>query len=146
MAAIGEVGFNCFGQSQDIEQLVSGKSQAGNSLPGFKLERNHPHADQVAAVDAFETLGDCSPDAEQAWPLGGPVPRGSCAIFLSGQNHQRHPLFTVLHGGIVNGHLSLVRQVKGKSAFHPRHHLVAQTDVGESAAHHDFMVPTAGAE
>ena len=41
--------------------------------PSLELQRQHAHADQVAAVDALEALGDHGLDAQQQRALGGPV-------------------------------------------------------------------------
>jgi hypothetical protein len=41
--------------------------------PALELQRQHAHADQVAAVDALEAARDHRLDAEQLRALGGPV-------------------------------------------------------------------------
>ena len=42
-------------------------------IAGFELQRQHAHADQVAAVNALEAAGDHRLDAQQLCALGGPV-------------------------------------------------------------------------
>ena len=82
-AAIGRGG--AYGQSPtrrhtaldafDVDQLVAGETEAGDRLARLELQRQHAHADEVAAVDALEALDDDRLDAEEAWALGGPVTR-----------------------------------------------------------------------
>ena len=55
-------------------------------------QRQHAHADQIAAVDALEALGDDRFHAEQERALGGPVAAGAHAVILAGQHDQRRVL------------------------------------------------------
>ena len=56
----------------------------------LELQRQHAHADEVGAVDALEALDDHGADAEQSRALGRPVARRAGAVFLAGEDHQRH--------------------------------------------------------
>src|SRR5713101_6600103 len=72
-------------------------------LPGRALleaQRQHAHADEVRAMDAFERLGDDGPHAEQAGSLRRPVARGSAAVFLAGEDDERNLVVLVAHGGV----------------------------------------------
>src|SRR6516162_7698427 len=76
-------------------------------LPGcafLEAQRQHAHADQVRAMDAFERLGDDRAHTEQVGSLGRPVARGSATVFLAGENHERNPVVLVAHGGVVDRH------------------------------------------
>ena len=82
--------------------------------------------------------------AQQARAFGGPVARRSRSVFLPGENHQRHAFGDVFRGRVEDRHLGAVGQVACESALGV-HHLVAQADVGERAAHHHFMIAAARA-
>ena len=117
-------------------------------LPGrsfLEYQRHHAHAHQIGAVDALEGLRDHGTDAEQHRAFRGPVARRAAAIFLAGEHHQRNAVGLVLHGRVVNRHALLRRIVDGDAAFDARHHLVLDADIGESAAHHHFMIAAARA-
>ena len=51
--------------------------------PGQKFQRQHAHADQIAAMDALEAFGEHGADAEQDRALRGPIARGAGAIFFA---------------------------------------------------------------
>lgn len=57
----------------EIEALMTGQAQRGRILTVHKLQRQHTHADEVGAVNAFVTFGDDGPHSQQAGPLRGPV-------------------------------------------------------------------------
>ncbi len=86
-------------------------------------------------------------DAEQVGALGSPVARRAVAVFDTGEDDQRNAFCLVLHGGVVDRHLFLRRIVDRVAAFLAvrSHHVVADADVGEGAAHHHFMVAAARA-
>jgi hypothetical protein len=46
----------------------------------------------------------------------------------------------ILHRGVVDRHLLAGRHVAGEAALDALDHLVLDADIGEGAAHHDFMV------
>jgi hypothetical protein len=112
--------------------------------PG-ELQRQNAHADEVRAVNALEALGDDGADAEQLGSLGGPVARGAGAVFLAGENDERHAALGVLHAGVEDGHLLAFGQQARDAAFGAGRELVAQAHVGEGAAHHDFVIAAARA-
>src|SRR5699024_4560449 len=73
--------------------------------------------------------------------------RGAGAVFLAGQNDQRRALFGVIHRSVVNrgdGTVGL-GEVAGEAAFGAGGQQVAQPDIGECAADHDFVVAAARA-
>ena len=133
------------GQANDVERLFAGEAVGFGGLLVEELQRQNAHADQVGAVDALEAFGDHGAHAQQQRALGRPVARRAGAVFLAGDHHQRNALGAVLLGGIEDGHLLAVGQVAGVRAFALGHELVAQADVGEGAAHHDFVVAAARA-
>ena len=59
-------------------------------MPSRELQRQHAHADEVGAVDALEALGDHRAHAEQPRALRRPVARRAGAVFLAGEDDQRH--------------------------------------------------------
>ena len=78
-------GFSC-GLSYDVDHLVATQAEAVHRVAGLELQRQHAHADQVAAVDALEALGDHRLDAQQLRALGRPVARRAGAVFLAGRS------------------------------------------------------------
>ena len=58
--------------------------------PSRKLQRQHAHVDEIAAMDALEALREHRLDAEQQRALRRPVARRARAVFLAGDDHQRH--------------------------------------------------------
>ena len=66
-------------------------------LAGPELQRQHPHAHEVAAVNPLEALGDDRAHAEQQGALGRPVARRPGAVLLARQHDQRHALRPVAH-------------------------------------------------
>src|SRR6202162_4921609 len=97
-------------------------------------------------MDAFERLRDHGTDTEQDRTLGRPIARGTAAVFLAGEHHERNMVGLVAHGSIVDRHALLRRIVDGEAAFDARHYLVLDADIAESAAHHDLMIAAARAE
>src|SRR5271165_3359617 len=57
-------------QSDDFKAFLAGQPQALGVLPGFVLQRQHAHANEIGAVNALEALGDHRLDAEQHGALG----------------------------------------------------------------------------
>jgi hypothetical protein len=95
-------------------------------------------------VDALEALGDHGLDAQQHGALGRPVARGAGAVFLAAEHDQRRAFGLVAHRRVVDRH-SRRRVVLGHAAFGAGQHLVLDADIGEGAAHHDFVVAAARA-
>ena len=91
-------------------------------------------------MDALERLRDHGADAEQPRTLRRPVARGSRAVFLAGEHHERHAVPLVAHGGVVDRHLLARRIMDGDAALDALHHLVLDADVGEGAAHHHLVI------
>src|SRR6266852_9644766 len=98
-------------------------------------------------MDPLEALANHGADAEQPRSLRGPVPRRAVAVFGAGKNHQRDSLGLILHRGIVDRHLLAIGPMPGQAALGdiavgaPQHE-VLDANVGEGAAHHDFMIAT----
>ena len=85
-------GFRPVGQAADRDRLVALQAER---LPGravLEHQRHDAHADQVRAVDALEGLCDHGADAEQGRALGRPVARRAGAVFLAGEDDERHLL------------------------------------------------------
>ena len=129
------------GDAGDCEGL--GAVEFGDRVD--ELERDHAHADQVGAVDPLVGLGDDGADAEQVGALGRPVARGAGAVFLAGDDDQRHSLLLVAHRRVVDRHHLARGNVAGDAALDAWDDLVLDSDVGEGAAHHHFVVAAAGA-
>ena len=74
---------------RNAERLAAVEAEAGGGVAVVELQRQHPHADQVGAVDALEALGDHRAHAEQQRPLAAqsrelPVPYSLPAMTTSG--------------------------------------------------------------
>ncbi|MND89956.1 hypothetical protein D3C80_820310 [compost metagenome] len=96
-------------------------------------------------MDALIAFGDDGADAQQAGALGRPVARRAGAVFLAGEDDQGTAFRLVAHGRVIDRHGVARREVLGDAALDVRGDLVADADVGEGAAHHDFVVAAAGA-
>ena len=96
-------------------------------------------------MNTLEALGDHRAHAQELGALGRPVAGGAGAVFLAGEDHQRAALGLVAHGRVIDRHHFAGGEVLGHAALDLRGQLVADPDVGEGAAHHDLMVPAAGA-
>ncbi len=99
-------------------------------------------------MDAFERLSDDGLYAEQVGALGGPVARRAVAVFDTGEHDERHAFGLIALRGIVDGRALARRLVDGVAAFDDvagviLDHEVLDADVGERAAHHDFVVAAA---
>ena len=68
----------------------------------FELEREHAHAHEVGSVDALEALRQDRPHAQEARPLGRPVPGGASAILLPGDDDERRAVGLVAHRRVVD--------------------------------------------
>ena len=60
-------------RSPRCRTFPAAEAERFRGLAVHELQRQHPHADQVAAVDALEALGDHRADAQQDRPLRGPI-------------------------------------------------------------------------
>jgi hypothetical protein len=60
-------------RAEKVKRLPSSRSTSTGA--GFELTGEHAHADEVAAMDALEALGDDGAHAEEQGALGGPVAR-----------------------------------------------------------------------
>src|SRR5450756_2479589 len=78
------------GQSGDRHGLGPVEPERSGGLDDRELQGQHPHADQVRAVDAFEALGEHRADAQQTGALRGPVAAGPGAVLLAGQDDERY--------------------------------------------------------
>ncbi len=110
------------------------------------------HANEVAAVDAFEAFGDDGAHAQQARAFGGPVAAGAGAVFLAGDDDEGDSRLLVGDGGVVDGFDGAGRAAVatggvafGDAAFNAGDHEVFDADVGEGATGHDAVVASAGA-
>ena len=96
-------------------------------------------------MDALEALGQHRLDAEQERAFRGPVSRRSGSVFLAGDHQERHAVGLVPHRRVVDRHHLALRKERRPSAFRSRRQLIAQPDVRERAAHHDFVIAAARA-
>ena len=60
-------------QARDGEDLGAVQAQGVGALTLRELEGDHPHTDEVGAMDALEGLGDHGLDTQQGRALGRPV-------------------------------------------------------------------------
>ncbi|MBV9288192.1 MAG: aconitate hydratase AcnA, partial [Hyphomicrobiales bacterium] len=86
--------------AQSFERIHRSNLIGMGVLPRLELQRQHAHVHEVAAVDALETFGEHGFDAEQTWPLSGPVARGAGAVFLAGEYDERNLVGLVAHCSI----------------------------------------------
>src|SRR5262249_25815988 len=121
------------------ERLFAGEAVGRGALAVEILQRQHAHADQVAAVDALVALGEHEPDPAQDRALRGPVPRAAGAVLLAGEPAQRRAGAFVLHRRGVDGRLLAGRPEAGEAALAARQR-VLQLRVGEGAARHHAVV------
>src|SRR5277367_6634485 len=91
-------------------------------------------------MDALITFGNHGTYSQQPRTLGCPVARGAGAVFLSGKNHERSLTLGILFAGVEDAHLLAFGKQAGYAAFGSRSEFVAQPNVGECPADHDFMV------
>src|SRR5439155_19864158 len=63
--------------SLDIKNLKPRQAEVFGVLFWPELQRKYSHADEVAPMNALETLGQYRLDAEKAGAFCGPIPRGA---------------------------------------------------------------------
>lgn len=95
-------------------------------------------------MDAFLTLGDDRLDALQVRTLGRPVSGAARAVLLASEHDGWDAIRHVLLGCLVDEHFGVARDVQGGGTCLAGH-FVDESDVGEGAAHHDFVVAASGA-
>src|SRR5471032_2856739 len=133
-------------QAFQVVDFLAGDAQRFDAVVADELQRQHAHADQVGAVDAFERAHDHGLHAQQLGALGGPVARRAGAVFFAAEHHRRRAFGDILHRRVVDRQLFAARLVDGDAAFDRRtvglgrDHAVLDTHVGEGAAHHDLVV------
>ena len=116
-----------------------------------ELEREHAHANEVGAMDAFEALCNDSFDSQEAGAFRGPVTAGASAVFVSGEDDERGAFGLIFHAGIVDGHLFTARLMDRETAFDTGavgfggNHEVFDSHIREGATGHDAVVATAAA-
>ncbi len=125
-----------------------------------KVEGQHAHADEVAAVDAFKALGDDGTHAQQVRALGCPVAAGAHAVVFSADDDGGNSGGAVGHtrivdeGGLAAGGADVrirsadlsIAEVERVTAFHSFREQVLDAHVGKGAARHHEVVAAAGAE
>ena len=130
--------------ADQVEGLGTVEAKGLGADAVLELARQNAHADEVAAVDALEALGDDGADAEEARAFRGPVAGGAGAVLVSGEDDQRDAGGLILDRGIVDAELIAARLVNGHAALDAGDHQVLDADIGEGAAHHDAIVASAG--
>ena len=108
----------------------------------FELQRQHAHADQIASDECARNFARrrlSRPAKLRAF--GGPVARTAGAIFLTGENHQRHASAPVLR---AQRRKCDICSPPGCNFVTPPstagHHQVFDAHVGEGAARHHAVV------
>ena len=123
-----------------VDDFVTGQPQALMAVAILKHQGQHAHADEVGAMNTLEALDNDRFDAKQACTFGGPVATGAGTVFLAGEHHQGRLFALVAHGRIVNAEFVARWNVHGIATFHTLNHLVADSDIGERAAHHHLVI------
>src|SRR6266481_3690521 len=106
----------------------------------LEFQRQHPHANQIAAVDTLVALGNYRARAEQPRALGRPVARRSRAVLFTRNYDQRHAGLAIANRGVVDGHFLAAGDVQGPTAFGTWRELIAQPDIPKCSAHHHFVI------
>src|SRR2546429_9951947 len=70
----------------DLEYFVARQAKRFTVFSRLEFEREHTHADEVAAVDAFVAFSDDRAHAQQPRAFCRPIARRAGAIFFSGDN------------------------------------------------------------
>ena len=133
-------GLETLGDAFDGDHLIALEAEPLPAQVADELQRQHAHADEVRTMDALEALRDHRAYAQKLCAFGRPVARRAGAIFLSGEDHERHPFPGISHRRIIDRQAIARWMVGGDTAFDAQDHLVLDPDVGESAAHHDFVI------
>ncbi|MPL73108.1 hypothetical protein SDC9_18901 [bioreactor metagenome] len=131
-------------EALDRHHLVAGQAERLAGVAAGELERDDAHADQVRTVDPLEAFRDDRLDAEQVGALRRPVTRRARAVFDAAEDDERDARRLIFHRGVEDRRLFAVRAL-GVAALDAIQHLVLDADVGEGAAHHDFVVAAARA-
>src|ERR1051326_3417180 len=94
---------------------------------------------------ALVAFGDHRAHSQQERAFGRPVTRRAGAVLFTGKHDQRHAISDVFHRSVEDRHGLAIREVPGDAAFRAGGKLVAETDIGEGAAHHHLMIAAARA-
>ena len=132
-------------EADDVVGLGAVELQGLRGGAFLELQRQHAHANEVAAMDAFEALRHDSLDAQQIGSFRRPIARRAGAVFLAGQNDERRFLRLIFYRGVVDADLFAGRLQLGHAAFHAGHHQVFDADVGKGATRHHPVVAAARA-
>ena len=130
-------------ESLDLEGLESGEADRLTRVAVREFQRQHAHPHKIRPVDALEALGDHGANTEQRGALGRPVARGARTVLLAGHDDERGAALCVLHGHVIDEGRRAAFLHRGPAALGAGHHLVAQPDVREGAAHHHIMIAAA---
>src|SRR4051794_37280082 len=96
-------------------------------------------------MNTLEALRNHCLHAEQASSLRRPIARAAGAVFLTGDNHERHAFGLVTHSCVVDAHALAVGLVHRDTTFDTRHHQVLDAHVCKRAAHHHLVIATSRA-
>ncbi len=128
-----------------VTLLITFETERFPARAGLESQRQNAHADQVRAMDALEGFGDDGAHAEKPRALRRPVARRSIAISGAGEDDERHALGLVFHGRVEDRHFLAIGPMPGQAAF--RHRAIGlledeilDADIGEGAAHHNFVI------
>ena len=91
-------------------------------------------------MNAFEALGNHSPDTQKTGPFSRPVAARPRAIFLAGKNDERNIAFLIQHGRIIDRHDFPRRLMFRHAPFSARRHLIADPNIGKGTPHHHFVI------
>lgn len=128
-------------QALNIESFRAVEPERFRAFAVCKFEREHAHADQVRAVDAFKALRHDCAHAEKRRALRRPVAGRAHAVIDSGEDDERRSRLFVGFAGFENRGQRSRRLKFGKAAFLAVRHLVFDAHIGKGAAHHDAVVP-----
>ena len=132
-------------QPFDVENFRAVESERVRAFAVGEFERNHAHADQVGAVNALEAARDDGAHAEQRRALRRPVARRAHAVIRAGEDDERRSRALVGFARLENRRQRSRGLQFREAAFLAVRHFVFDAHVREGAAHHDAVVPAAGA-
>src|SRR2546427_8808443 len=102
-------GLDPAGNPFDVECFEACKAEGSRVLSLSELQRQHSHANQIAAVNPLEAFRNYSFDTQQPGALRRPVPRRARPILFACKNQERNCLFLVQHRRVVYGCLCFIR-------------------------------------
>ena len=131
-------------EARDRDSLVPAQAKGLAAVPVCEFKRNHAHAHKVGAVDTLEAFAITALTPRSAVPLAAQSREEPAPYCSPPKITKRRACGLMRHGRVIDRGLRAVRPF-GVATFNAVQHLVLDADVGEGAAHHDFVVAAARA-